>query len=60
MLDEHVVMLLPAAIYAICVGVSSIKGHHGGFTSNCNVDAVGKAADWPGVSYASVYRQENI
>ncbi|XP_048500072.1 serine/threonine-protein kinase ATM isoform X3 [Beta vulgaris subsp. vulgaris] len=51
MLDEQVVILLPAAIYAICVGVSFIKDRFGGSRYNCNVDASGNAADWLSVTY---------
>lgn len=60
MLDEHVVVLFPAAIYAICVGLSIIKDHFGGFSSYCNVDAAGKEADWLRVIYVSVYPQTDI
>ncbi|XP_056686258.1 serine/threonine-protein kinase ATM isoform X2 [Spinacia oleracea] len=58
MLDEHVVVLFPAAIYAICVGLSIIKDHFGGFSSYCNVDAAGKEADWLRVIYGDQQKQE--
>ncbi|KAL2936045.1 Serine/threonine-protein kinase ATM, partial [Bienertia sinuspersici] len=59
MLDEHVVTLLPAAMYAICVGVSFFKGHRGGFTSYCNVDTAGKAADYIGIIYGDQQTHED-
>ncbi|CAO2819072.1 unnamed protein product [Amaranthus hypochondriacus] len=45
-LDERVVILFPAAIYAICVGVSIIKDHCGWFTFSCNIEDKGKASQW--------------
>ncbi|XP_021718930.1 serine/threonine-protein kinase ATM-like isoform X2 [Chenopodium quinoa] len=57
-LDEHVVILLPAALYAICVGVSIIKDHCGGFSSYCDDEAAGKEVDWLRVIYGDQQKHE--
>ncbi|KAK9684733.1 hypothetical protein RND81_10G228300 [Saponaria officinalis] len=45
-LDEHVVILFPAAVYAICVGVSDILNYYRGvYPAYCGVDASGMTTD---------------
>lgn len=45
-LDEDLVILLPAAIYAVSAGVSAIPDHHReAFGSHINLDAAGAVAD---------------
>ena len=57
-LDERVVILFPAAIYAICVGVSIIKDHCGWFTFFCNIEDKGKASHWLKAYYVSLHLQK--
>ncbi|KAL9227455.1 hypothetical protein vseg_003141 [Gypsophila vaccaria] len=47
-LDEHASSLLPAAVYAICVGVSDILNYYRGvYPAYCRVDASGMITDQP-------------
>ncbi|KAH9603108.1 hypothetical protein KSS87_015043, partial [Heliosperma pusillum] len=46
-LDEHFVILLPAAVYAICVGASDILNYYRGlYPAYCGVDTSGMTMDW--------------
>ncbi|XP_074316262.1 serine/threonine-protein kinase ATM [Silene latifolia] len=46
-LDEHMVVLLPAAVYAICVGASDILNYYRGlYPAYWSVDTSGMTMDW--------------